>query len=107
MAAPVVLSRALEVAAATATTRTTPTAIVAHSRQTGVRRLASTSKSKPPGSDPLDVLKKECVSRNLCDKDGGRLPGSHWVVIVSTANDSAPGKVRDREELGRLSAFSI
>lgn len=57
----------------------------------GTRSLGS--KSKPPGTDPLDLLKKECLARNLCDNEGGRLPGSHWVFVTSIANDSGPAKV--------------
>jgi hypothetical protein len=46
-----------------------------------VRNLAT----KAPGSDPLDLLKKECISRNLCDEEGYRLPGKHWIISVAVA----------------------
>jgi hypothetical protein len=46
-----------------------------------VRNLAT----KAPGSDPLDLLKKECIGRNLCDEEGYRLPGKHWVISVAVA----------------------
>jgi hypothetical protein len=54
-----------------------------------VRNL--TSKNKAPGSDPLDVLKKECLARSLCDQQGCRLPGVHWVFSIAAAPD--PTKV--------------
>ena len=46
-------------------------------------------KHKAPGSDPLQVLQKECLARNLCDPDGGRLPGSHWVFCIAIAHTQA------------------
>jgi len=46
---------------------------------------ARTLVSKPPGSDPLEVLRKESVNRKLCDVGGYRLPGVHWVVSVAIA----------------------
>lgn len=49
-----------------------------------VRNLASKS-CKAPGSDPLDIIKKECIGRNLCDDEGYRLPGKHWVISVAVA----------------------
>jgi hypothetical protein len=67
--APRVLPRVLEV--------TRPAILLA------VRNL--TSRSKAPGSDPLDILKKECIGRNLCDEEGYRLPGKHWVISVAVA----------------------
>lgn len=47
---------------------------------------------KPPGPDPLDVLRKECVHRNLCDTMGYRQPGVHWVFSVAMTGppDSPP-----------------
>jgi hypothetical protein len=47
-----------------------------------VRKLAT---FKAPGSDPLDILKKECISRCLCDEEGYRIPGKHWVFSVAVA----------------------
>jgi hypothetical protein len=59
-----------------------------------VRNLAT---SKAPGSDPLDILKKECISRCLCDEEGYRLPGKHWVVSVAVApEDRTKVSVIDR-----------
>lgn len=39
--------------------------------------------SKPPGSNPLHLLRKECMARYLCDEEGSRLPGVHWVFSLS------------------------
>lgn len=47
-----------------------------------VRNLAS---FKAPGSNPLDILKKECIDRRLCDEEGCRLPRVHWVFSVAVA----------------------
>lgn len=38
---------------------------------------------KTPGPDPLEVLRKECVHRQLCDPRGYRKPGVHWVFSVA------------------------
>lgn len=57
-----------------------------------VRSLGGLSK-KSPGSDPLDILMKECLARNLCDVQGGRMPGVHWVFSIAIAHDD-PNKVR-------------
>ena len=35
------------------------------------------------GTDPLEILLKECVARNLCDADGNRLPDVHWVCAIA------------------------
>lgn len=70
-----------------------------HERHHHQARRCFGSKSKPPGLDPLEVLKTECMARNLCDGDGGRLPGAHWVFVVSTADRSAPEKVRTRAHM--------
>jgi hypothetical protein len=43
--------------------------------------------SRAPGSDPLDVIRKECLARNLCDETGYRRPGVHWVFSVAIAPD--------------------
>jgi hypothetical protein len=40
--------------------------------------------TKSPGSDPLDVLRKECASRNKCDAEGFRLGTTlHWTFSFS------------------------
>jgi hypothetical protein len=49
--------------------------------------------TKPPGSDPLDVIRKECLTRNLCDEHGYRRPGVHWVFSVAVTPDD-PSQVR-------------
>jgi hypothetical protein len=65
----------------------------AHTQQllrAAARTLTVSRKAiKAPGSDPLDVWKKECVARKLCDEDGGRVPGSHWTVCIAIATDHA------------------
>jgi hypothetical protein len=45
--------------------------------------------TKPPGGDPLDLIRKECVARNLCDEYGYRRPGVHWVFSVAITPDDA------------------
>jgi hypothetical protein len=49
-----------------------------------IRTLAS----KPPGSDPLDVLRIECAARNLCSEDGRRSRGAHWVLSLAVAQSN-------------------
>ena len=51
---------------------------------------------KPPGPDPLEVLRKECVHRKLCDTMGYRQPGVHWAfsVAMSPLDDSSPPNLR-------------
>ena len=41
--------------------------------------------SRAPGSDPLDLLRHECMSRQLCDQNGNRLPGVHWVCAIAVS----------------------
>ena len=43
--------------------------------------------TKPPGLDPLEVIRKECLARNLCDEHGYRRPGVHWVFSVAITPD--------------------
>jgi len=38
-------------------------------------------------SDPLHVIQKECLARNLCDEKGFRKPEAHWVVSIAHAPD--------------------
>jgi hypothetical protein len=63
------------------------------------------SRIKSPGSDPLEVWKKECIARNLCDEDGGRLPGSHWTVCIAIAAET-PSKVRT-DDLDLVLSFLV
>jgi hypothetical protein len=42
---------------------------------------------RAPGSDPLDVIRKECFARNLCDENGYRRPGVHWVFSIAICPD--------------------
>jgi hypothetical protein len=48
--------------------------------------------TKPPGADPLELIRKECLVRNLCDEHGYRRPGVHWVFSVAVTPDD-PNKV--------------
>lgn len=43
--------------------------------------------TKPPGSNPLEVIQKECVNRHLCDEHGYRRPGVHWVFSLAVTPD--------------------
>jgi hypothetical protein len=43
---------------------------------------------KPPGSDPLSVLRIECAARNLCSEDGRRARGAHWVLSLAVAQSN-------------------
>lgn len=52
---------------------------------------------KAPGVDPLEVLRRDCLARKLCDQGGYRNAGVHWVFAVAMAspdnnnnNNSAP-----------------
>ena len=42
---------------------------------------------KPPGTDPLLVIRDECHKRKLCDEFGLRRPGVHWVFSVAVTPD--------------------
>ena len=46
-------------------------------------RRSFATRASSPGSDPLDILLKECVGRNLCNEQGYRLPGVHWVCAIA------------------------
>jgi hypothetical protein len=48
---------------------------------------------KSPGPDPLEVLRKECVNRKLCDRMGYRQPGVHWAFSVAMAPTPELGHV--------------
>ena len=53
-------------------------------RMIGAVRLLVT---RPPGSNPLDVIRKECNTRLLCDEHGFRRPGVHWVFSLAVTPD--------------------
>ena len=39
------------------------------------------------GSDPLDVLRKECAARKKCDEEGRRLKTTdHWALSIAMAS---------------------
>ena len=52
--------------------------------ETLIRAFAT---GRKPGSDPLDVIRKECMARNLCDEHGYRRPGVHWVISIAISPD--------------------
>lgn len=43
--------------------------------------------TKSPGLDPLELIRKECLARNLCDEHGYRRPGVHWVFSIAITPD--------------------
>ena len=43
--------------------------------------------TKPPGYNPLDLIRKESLARNLCDEHGYRRPGVHWVFTIAITPD--------------------
>ncbi|KAL3937513.1 MAG: hypothetical protein SGBAC_007405 [Bacillariaceae sp.] len=43
--------------------------------------------SKSPGTNPLEVIKKGCLQRNLCDENGYRRPGLHWTFSIAVSPD--------------------
>lgn len=43
--------------------------------------------AKLPGPDPLEILRKESLARNLCDEEGFRRPGVHWVISLAVSPD--------------------
>jgi hypothetical protein len=43
--------------------------------------------AKLPGPDPLEIIRKESLARNLCDEDGFRRPGVHWVISLAVSPD--------------------
>ena len=51
---------------------------------------------KAPGVDPLEVLRRDCLARKLCDEGGYRNAGVHWVfaVAMSPLDSSAPPSLR-------------
>ena len=63
-----------------------------------------TMATKSPGSNPLEVIKKGCLQRNLCDEHGYRRPGMHWTFSIAVSPDD-PTQVRwlmDSSILGSL-----
>jgi hypothetical protein len=56
--------------------------------------------TKAPGSNPLDVIRKECLARNLCDEYGYRRPGVHWVFSVAITPED-PSQVRSYVRFGQ------
>lgn len=85
--------RIASAAAVTAGNTTFGTSLERRQDQQVVSSKSRSFATKPPGSDPLDVIRDECLRRNLCDEHGYRRPGVHWVFSVAvTPND--PNQVR-------------
>lgn len=54
----------------------------------GGNMIARSLATRSPGNDPLNVIRKECEGRHLCDEHGYRRPGVHWVFSLAvTPND--------------------
>ena len=65
----------------------------------GVLRATTTTRSfgvacKGPNPDPLHLLQQECISRQLCDTEGNRLPGVDWRFAIGVSDPERPGAVR-------------
>lgn len=69
--------------------RCTRTATAAGRRHLGVA-------CKSPHPDPLHLLQKECIDRQLCNTDGNRLPGVDWRFSIGIADAERPAAVRVR-----------
>eukprot|EP00980_Cylindrotheca_fusiformis_P024493 scaffold11961_cov122-Cylindrotheca_fusiformis.AAC.5 len=69
-----------------------------------IRALAT----RAPGSNPLEVMQEECYSRNLCDENGYRRPGVHWVFSMAVTPDD-PSKPPNLRTVGvqRISGDGI
>jgi hypothetical protein len=79
------VSRTAATAVAATVARVVRAAVQTQQQQQQQRRTLA---SKPPGSNPLDVLLKECTARSMCDVDGSRLPGTHWVFYLAATPPS-------------------
>jgi hypothetical protein len=69
--------RAMATTATTATKNSASSSVV-------VRSLATT---KSPGANPLEVILNQCARRHLCDENGFRRPGVHWVFSIAVTPD--------------------
>lgn len=56
-------------------------------------RSFASVRSKAPSSDPLHLLQHECVSRQLCDPEGNRLPGVDWRISIAVTDAQRPKSV--------------
>lgn len=50
--------------------------------------------NKGPHPDPLHLWQQECISRQLCDTNGNRLPGVDWRISIAIADAERPNAVR-------------
>jgi hypothetical protein len=60
----------------------------------GWRSLAT----KAPGSNPLEVIRKECINRHLCDEHGYRRPGVHWVFSLAVTPDDISQVIQESSD---------
>jgi hypothetical protein len=56
-------------------------------QQTSSVAIRSLATRPPPGTNPLDMIRKECSNRHLCDEHGVRRPGVHWVFSLAVTPD--------------------
>lgn len=56
------------------------------------RRFLGTKASQLIGSNPLDLLQKECFGRGFCDNTGKRVQGVDWrfIIAMGGGNDRPP-----------------
>jgi hypothetical protein len=59
----------------------------------------SFAKLSAPGLDPLEVLRETSLKKGLCDRDGFRVAGVHWVFSVAV-NAASPDKPPNLRTLG-------
>jgi len=62
--------------------------------------------SKGPHHDPLHLLQQECISRQLCDTEGNRLPGVDWRFDIAVSDAEHPGAVRRITEVEVMLAIN-
>uniref|UniRef100_A0A7S3LGA7 Uncharacterized protein n=1 Tax=Amphora coffeiformis TaxID=265554 RepID=A0A7S3LGA7_9STRA len=56
--------------------------------------------SKGPNPDPLHLLQQECISRQLCDTEGNRLPGVDWRFAIAVSDAEHPGSAPNLRTVG-------
>ena len=70
-----------------------PAAVMLRSSQEVLTRSFGVA-NKGPHPDPLHLWQQECISRQLCDTDGNRLPGVDWRISIAIADSKRPEAVR-------------
>ena len=66
--------------------------LLASPSQVVVCSTRSFAKLSAPGLDPLEVLRETSLKKGLCDQDGFRVAGVHWVFSVAV-NAASPDTV--------------